>query len=1236
MAKRPVTTLLIGLGGSGAWTLVHVKRQLYDAYDNQIPDNVALAVLDTAKTVIVGVGPENLVRQPGMGIGRTTLDATEISHVGGDAYELVREIDQTENYPHIKSWFLSELFLSTLPRATFQLDQGAGQFRQFGRLALFRDVMQPGTSVVAAIIDNKLRDLAKKRQPNDPAIAVMIVGSLAGGTGAGLFLDIPHLVQKVAEINNIPISLKGFFYLPQAFRGTLNPQELEPARARAFAAMRELKRFLLNSDYKYGYPMHYHRARQGVNADLWRSENVGKLYDFVYLFDGEGESRMNTRKLELGAAPVVADAITSFIDENFGPAKAQYEINTRGKIQDKQGEVGRKAFISTLGAYSIIMPIQQIIEGWAYRLSLETVRKIVPAEATNDRGYITALSSAGNPEQTSLSSRDELQRLAKSLSPVSDPLDPEGRRQLFPLPLWGKVYDIHSSPDPEAVVLKRLSSYDLRDWLEFLVPPQQQSDDQTRAVLTAAAKVLQEDITDHVDTSDEKEGGDPSRDWQEIQTRANRFINLQLGMPASGGGRQGGQYREALSRLTQLQTQRFREYMTAYVYRELNGEARRDVVAGKTGKLGWLIAVFNELRAMLASVNQHLDKLRGSGSGINNRRAETEEMLESGLRNMQAEKDTRGLLGNRRTAINAQKAYISAVSDYIDYYRMEFARDEVSFTLQKLVAFCDQLLAELGLWARILATNTDSLHNELLDGQRTVASDRSRAEEVMNHRVINDSRWEDARYEQYVSEKVVEDRFRAWRWTVDLEGDGDRQRFSLAAGLLSDPENPQSTLNPFRKDVDRAASRWVQHNVDLMMEQARQVFRAALAQESVLRYLMDEKTADALAAELIQRSKYMLSFSVNERTGALIPGNILLARYDDRQPGQLTYLREVLRQLAAASNRGDTLNQDDPMHTFESCADPFRLTLISTAELVPLEGIDAYGNCEQKYWEIPYDTRQKNHIFPAEVRAAEYEEQLGSLEQRKRLLADRVCLLLENETRFIDFLFLLTFGMIVQREVRQRQITYYWALVAPSPDPRRQGQTEEWRLSDDSASAPSLMEAAISYIIIRADRQNPNRKIDDRLDVHVLNALKTAQDQYTADRLGRDELAVQDAQLRGWLENFMPPAQEVNGQMVEDLSRWTAEDDEQFLEVARLVVTHDMLQETVDEFKQYVGDLGINAERAEKEARDGATHNEALKQRELYDLYSLAIIALEKEVFKYRDLVRQRYLVKTGGKKSRI
>ncbi|MBN2303179.1 MAG: hypothetical protein JXQ72_01800, partial [Anaerolineae bacterium] len=277
---EPLSALIIGLGGSGAWTLVHVKRQLMDMYNNRVPKNIGLAVFDTADEPIVGVGAGGMTRDQGTGVGTVGLEPYEYVHVGGDAYEMVRRVAETDDYPHIKSWLLAERYLKELPRTIFHLDKGAGMFRQLGRLALFRSLAQPSNSPVASVLDTKLTGLARE---SNNTILVMIVGSMAGGTGAGLFLDVPHIIRRVALNNHVNINLRGFFYLPQAFARDLDSNKMEPAKARAFAAMRELQRFMLSEDYKYGYPMHYHGKQSGVNAAIYRAENREKLYDFVYI-----------------------------------------------------------------------------------------------------------------------------------------------------------------------------------------------------------------------------------------------------------------------------------------------------------------------------------------------------------------------------------------------------------------------------------------------------------------------------------------------------------------------------------------------------------------------------------------------------------------------------------------------------------------------------------------------------------------------------------------------------------------------------------------------------------------------------------------------------------------------------------------------------------------------------------------------------------------------------------------
>ena len=359
--RQPVPTLVIGLGGSGAWSVVFLKQALMDTYGNHVPDNIALVALDTLSSVeqtTAQVGSQNIMRRPGQGYGGVRLEPEEYAHLGGDAYNFGIQIRDGQ-HQHISPWFQAEWKLRKLTRGQWNLDQGAGMYRQMGRLALFFDLLNPTTSVAKRRVEDKLLSIARKAQ-GDQSIAVMIVGSLTGGTGAGLFMDMAHIVRQVAKANNdIKITIRGFFFLPQSFARVLGDAPLQEARRRSYAAMRELERLLLHEDAKYGYPMHYVLPTAGMNQRIYRSEIKQKLYDFAYLIDGAGNRRLNDVALQDGLAPMVGDAMLAYIDYHYGNYEQQYLNNVNSSIQNRQQTEGRRAFVGSLGTYSIVLPISK-------------------------------------------------------------------------------------------------------------------------------------------------------------------------------------------------------------------------------------------------------------------------------------------------------------------------------------------------------------------------------------------------------------------------------------------------------------------------------------------------------------------------------------------------------------------------------------------------------------------------------------------------------------------------------------------------------------------------------------------------------------------------------------------------------------------------------------------------------------------------------------------------------------
>src|SRR5690606_29152949 len=119
----------------------------------------------------------------------------------------------------------------------------------------------------------------KRNNPTLKSLQVFIVGSLAGGTGAGMFIDTAHLVREIATQDNLDLkgkmSIRGYLVLPDAFSRTVDQALLRSMYARAYAGMRESRRFTVSFDHAQGYPMYYHA---GSGHPLWHGAIKGKLF----------------------------------------------------------------------------------------------------------------------------------------------------------------------------------------------------------------------------------------------------------------------------------------------------------------------------------------------------------------------------------------------------------------------------------------------------------------------------------------------------------------------------------------------------------------------------------------------------------------------------------------------------------------------------------------------------------------------------------------------------------------------------------------------------------------------------------------------------------------------------------------------------------------------------------------------------------------------------------------------
>jgi len=290
--------LVIGLGGTGQWVLTYLKKDLLESNNGQMPDNVRLLAFDTMPQAGAELAAASGRRgEKEVRVGSIKLETdVEFVHLGGDVYELARVVD-SGRLPHIGSWYRADHWLPHLPRAAFVLSTGAGQLRQFGRIALFKDLSSRIESEVWRRLDVSIGQLATKLV-GEQRLEIIIVGSFAGGTGSGMFIDIALLARHRAK--NVPHLIRGYFVLPRAF----DPDADDDMLARSFAAWRELNRFMVVSK-DFSLPTLVYNSRDRA---LQLRDIRTKVFDACYLVDGVRGGTRVAAEPELGVHPTVADA----------------------------------------------------------------------------------------------------------------------------------------------------------------------------------------------------------------------------------------------------------------------------------------------------------------------------------------------------------------------------------------------------------------------------------------------------------------------------------------------------------------------------------------------------------------------------------------------------------------------------------------------------------------------------------------------------------------------------------------------------------------------------------------------------------------------------------------------------------------------------------------------------------------------------------------------------------------
>jgi len=277
MSQVQVPTILIGLGGLGSY----IVDKVYGWIPEDRRKHVAIHVFDTNVNDIAKL--KHLTKD---NITQTSTNWTvaEYLRMAGDT---------------VKDWFPYEQ--SEVLRKS--LTDGAGQIRAVSRLA-YRAAIESGKlGSLKSSINHIFRETGGE---TTSSARVMIVTSLMGGTGAGLFLQSAMYLRDILELefHRKNVLIRGCFMLPDTLvlTNVIQGDEIENIRANTYACVKELNAITRNASLnpdehlKTEIELEYKPNQvdaQGRIAHRITQRNLP--YNFAFLFDFENTEKNNLK-----------------------------------------------------------------------------------------------------------------------------------------------------------------------------------------------------------------------------------------------------------------------------------------------------------------------------------------------------------------------------------------------------------------------------------------------------------------------------------------------------------------------------------------------------------------------------------------------------------------------------------------------------------------------------------------------------------------------------------------------------------------------------------------------------------------------------------------------------------------------------------------------------------------------------------------------------------------------------
>ena len=348
-------TLVVGLGGTGLRVLRNLKKRLVESNVNQVR--------------LFGIDSDNSENEKNPELPPLSNSEMAILNQEVAVLSLERAAAGHDSDAHILDFLPNEhaqfkgLHQEVKGKITSQ--KGAGQFRRAGKL-LFCANVKGGANLNARVqeLRNQLTGLATavaqvgQGLAIEPGVCIYVVGSIAGGTGAGSVLDCLALLRM--HFNSAHDVITGIFVLPGELfdQICMNPQlEQKQTRGNAIAVLRELQPFIVGSMGNHTFKFDQHTTLQLGDSSLVND---------VYLVDHRTfDGRLAKGDKDLYRA--VSQFLYALVGSGVGASLAAGRINGHVTIDHKNQPV--PLVYSAFGVGGIEYPFDSLLE-YSVRASL--------------------------------------------------------------------------------------------------------------------------------------------------------------------------------------------------------------------------------------------------------------------------------------------------------------------------------------------------------------------------------------------------------------------------------------------------------------------------------------------------------------------------------------------------------------------------------------------------------------------------------------------------------------------------------------------------------------------------------------------------------------------------------------------------------------------------------------------------------------------------------------------------